>query len=192
MHHVVVMVHATEYANPPSNISFRWPLAGHNLLFKRRVGAIHPSAFRRSARSWRSANPRQFPRPRLFAVARRFRPLSCTGSQFPERDPAVIVRKTRQLRKSRSEQRLRAARVAPAVMMKCGSNLNQPLEESLLRLRFRQPKFLPHLMGLEKLARVEKCDAAPELFAFFHRALIQFSIEFSRGRVAVRGLFRPS
>jgi hypothetical protein len=186
------MAHATEYANPPSNISYRRPLAGHNLLFKRRAGAIHPSAFPRSARSRRSVNPRQIPRPRLFAVARRFRPLSCTGSQFPERDPAVIVRKTRQLRKSRSEQRLRAARIAPAVMMKRGSNLNQPLKEGLLRLRFRQPKFLPHLMRLEKLVPVEECDAAPEFFAFFHRALIQFSIDFYRGRVAVRGLFRPS
>ena len=55
-------------------------------------------------------------------------------------------------------------------MMECGGNLNDPLKQRLLLSGRAQPKFLPHLVRLEKLVCVEVRHSSFELFVFVHRS----------------------
>jgi len=92
-----------------------------------------------------------------------------------------MSRKSHQLHDSRGEERLGTLRIAAAIMVKSGGDLDQALEERFLRLGFHQPDFLPYLVRLEEFARVEVFEPALKFVVFycsFHRERLRFRIEF--------------
>ena len=139
------------------------------------------SVFLRTTQSRRQDLGQSF-RPRSLLGLEDFHPFLRFGSQCHEGNPAVIAGKAAKLGDSRRKKRFRAADISAAIMMKSCGNLYQPLQEGFIRLGRAQPEFLPNLVGLEKLARIEMRDAALKLLFFFHRAPIQFPINFLLGR----------
>ena len=124
----------------------------------------------------------QFFRPRFALGLEDFHPFLRFGSQCHKGNPAVIAGKAVKLGGSRRKKRFRTAHISAAIMVESGGNLYQPLQEGFLRLGRAQPEFLPNLVGLEKPVRVEMREAAFKLLIFFHRAPIQFPINFLLGR----------
>ena len=118
----------------------------------------------------------------LAARAQHFRPALCVVAKLRKRKATVIVGKAVELHNPRGKKRLRATRIPPPGMMKSGGELNQSLQEALLRLGLGKPEFFPDFMGLKELPRVEKRHASPELFAFAHREPARFPVKFSLPR----------
>jgi hypothetical protein len=114
----------------------------------------------------------------IFAAVQYLSPFPSLRTKGRKGNSAVTVRKASQLDEPGGEQRSSAAQIVAAVMMECRSQLNQPLQESLLGLGFDQPQLFPYLVRLEKPARVKQGNTFSELFAFFHRARTRFRIEF--------------
>lgn len=84
----------------------------------------------------------------------------------------MIWRKSQQLDDSGSEKQFGALRIGLLTVMKSSGNLNQALQESLLRLRFHEPDFFPEFVSFEEFSGVEVLQALFEfLFSLrrFHR-----------------------
>jgi DNA/RNA-binding domain of Phe-tRNA-synthetase-like protein len=92
--------------------------------------------------------------------------------------------KALQLQRSRCQKRLRSLAVVSPVVVEGSGGLNQPLQKCLLRLAFLQPQLFPNLVRPEKLARVEKRQAALKFVVVGHRyrARRQLSIDFLLAR----------
>ncbi len=89
----------------------------------------------------------------------------------------MIARIEIEFREPGGQERLRTAPILAAAVMKRSGDLNESLQEGFFQPGLEQPQFLPDFVGLKKLVRVEKCNAALELFAFFHRVLSRFTLE---------------
>lgn len=83
----------------------------------------------------------------IFPFTEQARPLFCGGAQICDGEAAMIWREARELDDTRCEQRFGAARVSPAVMVIGGSELNEALQKSFLRLGFDEPDFFPDFMS---------------------------------------------
>ena len=70
------------------------------------------------------------------------------------------IRKTLQAPQAGFQQGARAASVASRVVVKSRGDLDDPLQERLLRFGRAQPDFLPGFMGFEKAAGIEPLDPA--------------------------------
>ena len=91
-----------------------------------------------------------------------------------------MLGKSCELYDSGSEERFSALRIASAIVVKSGGDLDQALQKRLFRLGFDQPNFLPDLVSFEKFLRVEVGEPALKFLVFFgsvHRVCIGFRIE---------------
>jgi len=87
--------------------------------------------------------------------------------EFIERQPAVSFRVAHELDDPRSQQRFRPGFVSALIMVECGGELDQTLQESFLRLGFDQPDFFPDFMGFKEFSGIEVREAPLEFFVMF-------------------------
>lgn len=82
----------------------------------------------------------------------------------------VHWRRMLDLQQTGAEQRFHAYAIAARMVMKCGGNLDQPLQKPLVRLACGEPYRLPCLMRLEEFPRIEELD--PVRYSQFLRGFI--------------------